>query len=75
MFDFGGVEEQEKFEKWAFGTSPVQYSDPVRMTWNSRFGMIYYCHSDELINESIEKMYEVYELHKKLSLRHSNLES
>jgi hypothetical protein len=57
---FNSQEDQFYFEVWAFGTSPVKYSQVLMYTWNSRHGDIYFVRSEENMVDSIAKMYKIY---------------
>lgn len=59
-FAFKDLEDQRSFERWAFGHTPVKYGVANMHSWNSRHGDIYFIKSDEIIGESIKKMYKIY---------------
>jgi hypothetical protein len=57
---FKNLQDQQDFEIWAFGTTPMQYGEHALHTWNSRHGDKLWLTTDELIKHSLEKMHEVY---------------
>ncbi len=57
-------EEQREFERWAFGRSPVTYTNLMMHTWNSRHGDLYFAECHERTDESIREMNEIYKREK-----------
>ena len=53
---FSNYTEQNEFELWAFGKSPVSYDLSLMHTWNSRHGAIVWLVRDEDIRDSLKKM-------------------
>ena len=57
---FKNHEEQTAFELWAFGGTGVRYGEHLMHTFNSRHGKQLWITTDEVIKDSLEKMYELY---------------
>ena len=57
---FKNHEDQQAFELWAFGTTGVQYGEPLLHTWNSRHGNKVWIKPAEKIPHSLKRMYELY---------------
>lgn len=52
--------DQVRFEKWAFGYSPVKYDISDMHAWNSHHGDIYTAQPNESIHGSVEKMKSIW---------------
>jgi hypothetical protein len=59
--EFKSHEDQMAFEEWAFGYTPVRYAYSSMLEWNSRHGDKYMVKADETIQDSVSKMYELFE--------------
>lgn len=57
---FKNHEDQQCFEIWAFGHTGVEYGEHLMHTWNSRHGNKVWLRTDEIIKDSMEKMYALY---------------
>ncbi len=57
---FKDFEDQQAFEVWAFGKTPMFYDERTVFCWNSRHGGSYFAQPNEVMLDSLQKMYKIY---------------